>query len=426
MPVDESDWTAFEAILDAPKRKAPPVLYFKWAAALFVVFGLVGSLWYFAEIHRKAEPLVQNPSEQSANQTQENTANTSQSSSHDAGKIEQERATQETPIPSETFSQSPRKLLEAYNPSASSTDRSDAQPQSSQEIVRHPNRDVKIISPRVLLIPTPSWGWFEHASLAPYTAKNETNQDSSAISNKNKDKYPKKFTFPAMGPSLSIGFAYGFGSPKLVLKNAAPEKVHEDYNSTLRSAKKQTQSFRFEVNYEYRFLSGLHLTTGLNIISSTQIQQFNFENRKIPYLDVNGDILTYIQVPPSQSVTPTIFTSRQNINTVSIPVGIGYSYRISNRFSLGIRGRAGLGINWSNPYLGLDPVTLTEQNVRSSVNPFNFQAGGGVFGEYLYLEKWSVRGSFDWQTQNKQYKNSNNYNLINRYYLIKLSLVRYL
>lgn len=423
--VDESDWSAFEQFLDTPKKTSRRAIYFRWAAAFLVLLGLVAGITYFSLDSTSSEQIVNTqtvePQPQSRHPERGSTSRRAQTQT--------QTQPQSLPITIGTESlQTPEmstkpKSQPQPQPEINTELQSQPQPNFSTDITRQPILDVKTISPRVLLIPTPSWGWFEHALLPPYQAKEQEKQDTGAAPGNNKIKS----FLPPLGPSVAVGIVYGFGTPELSLKQGDPSQVHEDYNSALQGAKNSSQTFRFLAQYEYRLKFGLQLSAGLQMSSSVQVQQFSFENRKIPYFDPNGNILTYYFIPGSQPVPPTEFESRQNTYSATVPLNIGYTYRFGSKFSMGVRAQAGLGLNWAKSYSGLDPKTLAQKdNMNSSVNPLNFSFGGGLFGEYLYLEKWSVRASFDWTKQNLQYQNSNSYNMLNRYFECKLSLVRYL
>ncbi|MHB1277590.1 MAG: hypothetical protein ACYC1Q_04265, partial [Bacteroidia bacterium] len=165
---------------------------------------------------------------------------------------------------------------------------------------------------------------------------------------------------------------------------------------------------------------------GLQYSSQTQVRQYDFQLREIPYLGPNGDIWFYIPIPPNQSVTPTVFESKQSIHSASVPVSIGYAHTLGSNFRLGLRAQGSLGMNWSKDFTGLSPKTLSQTTLRANVNPMSVSYGGGLFAEYFYLRAWSARVSLDWTAQNKLYKTSNSYNVSNRYYEFKLALVRYL
>lgn len=415
--VDESDWAAFEQFLDTPKKTSRRVIYFRWAAAFLVLLGLVAGITYFSLDSTSSEQIVNTQTVEPQSQSQTQTQTQPEAQSQSQPEINTELQSQPQPQTQSEQGMPSRRAQPQPQPKTQS------QPNFSTDITRQSSLDVKTISPRVLLIPTPSWGWFEHALLPPYQAKEEEKQDTGAAPGNNKIKS----FLPPLGPSVAVGIVYGFGTPELSLKQGDPSQVHEDYNSALKGAKNSSQTFRLLAQYEYRLKFGLQLSAGLQMSSSVQVQQFSFENRKIPYFGTNGEIITYFVIPGSQPVPPTEFESRQNTYSATVPLNIGYTYRFGSKFSMGVRAQAGLGLNWAKSYSGLDPKTLAQKdNMNSSVNPLNFSFGGGLFGEYLYLEKWSVRASFDWTKQNLQYQNSNSYNMLNRYFECKLSLVRYL
>ena len=202
--------------------------------------------------------------------------------------------------------------------------------------------------------------------------------------------------------------------------------MHKDYASTQKETAAKTNVFRFFGQYEHRINLGLEFGAGLQFSSVTQVRSYSFENRNIPFIGLDGEIIAYIPVPNGQSVDATVFESRQNIYSASVPLSVGYAHTLGSNFRLGIRAQGNFGVNWSKAYANLNPKTLTEMSSAGNSNPFNMSYGGGVYGEYFYLSKWSLRGSFDWTAQNKQYQSQNNYNLQNRFYELRFSLVRYL
>ncbi|HCS20284.1 MAG TPA: hypothetical protein DIW47_06930, partial [Bacteroidetes bacterium] len=231
---------------------------------------------------------------------------------------------------------------------------------------------------------------------------------------------------PMTTPSLAFGLAYGFGNPSLTVGNNDTTQTHRQYEQTIKGAKQNSQVFRLFLQYEYRLKFGMEFGAGLQFSSQTQVQRYNFQLREIPYMDTNGNIMFYIPIPPWQAVTPTVFESKQQMFSASVPLSFGYAHTLGKNLRLGARAQGSIGLNWSKAFNGLSPKTLSETTVSANANPLNLSYGGGLFGEYFYLDSWSARLSLDWTAQNKLYKNSNSYNITNRYYEFKLALVRYL
>ncbi|MDX5321406.1 MAG: hypothetical protein LPK45_09785 [Bacteroidota bacterium] len=440
-PVQETEWDAFEQFMDARQPKKRPVAWWKYAAILLLLVSVGVVVWNpfsSSELTDKKESAqsttienVPQPELGSANPQSKNTVRpetlsgeSTSPSGHETNQGIESTSGQPSAKSSQTTDNS------AINPEASEsrTPRPEGlrevyTPQEEEiETSRFAERTVKTISPRVLLIPTPKWGWFEQSFLAVNTPA----EKPKANNNQNNPGRGKSIRVPSFGPAITAGVSYGFGNPALQTKTGDPSYVHEDYNNRLKESTARTNALRFFASYEYQMKAGIRVSAGIQYTQTTQTRQFNFEQRKIPYIGLDGEIITYLQIPAGQPVTPTVFVSEESIQTASIPLTLSYSRSLTPNLSFGVRAQSGIGLNWANQFNGLSPLTLTEESMSSPVNPMNLTYGGGLFGEYVYLSKWGIRANFDWVGQNKQYQSSNSYNLNNRFYECKLTLVRYL
>lgn len=437
-PIGEADWDAFVAFQDAQKPRRKPILY--WSAAIFVL-GLLSSilLWNFfgstdAKLNSNKSTPAPTQSEQGAPEVNNTTSagqeiQTQEIQTNKPGSVPE--STSETPTEEvsngtgtqQQAGQSPKgeQFVQERPTANSGNEGSGMDGETSTEwpiVARFAPLNLSSISPRVLLIPTPKWGWFEQAYITAYTPKSD--KDSS------KKTLPLAKVRPPMTPCIAAGFVYGFGTPQLTVPQGEQGEVHKDYEAREKEAKAKTTAFRFFAQYEYRLKLGLEFGAGLQFSSVTQVRSYSFENRSIPFIGLDGKIISYIDVPNGQPVNPTVIESRQNIYSATVPLSVGYARNIGSNLRLGIRAQGNLGMNWSKSYLSLDPKTLTESGRAGNSNPFSASYGGGLYGEYFYLSKWSLRGSLDWTAQNNQYKAGNSYNLQNRFYEIRFSLVRYL
>jgi|GEM_PF-2384388 len=435
--ITEADWDAFDAFQQKkkPSRKG---LFYLGAAALFIA--LLSTLLFLNRNTSVDSPKAANQPRNPAPQTEqgnqlatkpslsekESVSNPTEESEINANNNEEE--TSANTAQSTDHSSPGNTLPSADNETGAdipSTTPPSTQVLGTQNIESTPaaierNEEVKLsrIAPRVLRIPASQLGRFEHAYIAAYAPKEDKD------SNKNLLKFVKKL--PPMGPCIAVGLVYGFGTPQLSLTPGDPEQEHKDYAATEKGTSSRSNVFRFFGQYEYRIKAGLEFGAGLQFSSVTQVRKYSFENRNIPFIGPDDKILLYIRIPSNQSVDPTVFESRQNIYSATVPLTVGYAHAIGSKLRIGARVQGNMGLNWSKAYTNLNPKSLAETPSAGNSNPLNIGYGGGVYGEYFYLSKWSLRGSFDWTAQNKQYKSGNSYNLQNRFYEIRFSLVRYL
>jgi len=441
-PITESDWDAFDVFQQKRKPNRKPLFY--WGAAVLLM-GLLSALllWNSSPSSESTQGLNDSPStentstvsteqggtgtestdagEEVINSTKEVQANSGSESINSPTNTPAESVPQRSPEPKQKVKGEKPDLVEGNTPSTNPSAPSNQNPILDQaQVERFAPLHIPSISPKVLLIPTPTWGWFEQAYITAYEPKDQ--KDSNSVLSL------KKFTknLLPMGPCVAVGFVYGFGTPQLTVPASNPTEVHKDYEGAEKGSKAKTNVFRFFGQYEHRLNLGLEFSAGLQFSSVTQVRSYSFENRNIPVIGIDNEIIGYIHIPPSQSVDPTVFNSRQNIYSASVPMTIGYAHTLGNKLRIGVRAQGSLGMNWSKSYSTLNPKTLTEMNSAGNSNPFNMTYGGGVYGEYFYLSKWSLRGSLDWTAQNKQYNSKNSYNLQNRFYELRFSLVRYL
>ncbi len=438
VPVMESEWTAFETFRNKKESKRRRFIYLIAAALVFIaVSGML--VWKIQDAKRnnqiennlseKQNP-VQPSEEHIATPDQKANPENLESGGTQSGTPGTEPGTSGTkPGTSNTGTSNKGTSNTGSGSPAESQDITTPERQKGKEVepgtLDQPGFTPEItpplsVTPFVFRFPAPQLPWTEIPVVTAQKSSNDTDTGKT-LPGKNEKKF-----MPISTPSLAFGLAYGFGNPALTVENNDTTQTHRQYEQTLKGAKQNSQVFRMFLQYEYRLKFGLEFGAGLQFTSQTQVQRYNFQLREIPYLGPNGDIWFYIIIPPNQPVTPTVFESRQNIYTASVPLSLGYVHKLGTNFRLGMRAQGSLGMNWSKDFIGLSPKTLSETTVRANVNPLNLSYGGGLFGEYFYLDKWSARLSVDWTAQNKQFKVSNGYNITNRYYEFKLALVRYL
>lgn len=441
-PITEADWDAFDMFQQKRKPNRKPLFY--WGAAVLFL-GLLSALllWNTSPSSQTTHDLndpasseqtneaateqgltatePMDAAEQTTSSSEESIRNSEVESSNNTANSPNGSGKEITPAQEPTVqTESPQQVDGSTPNNNPSTPQVDSPIQEQTQVERLAPLNIPSISPKVLLIPTSTWGWFEHAYIASYEPKD--NKDSNTVADPTKIL---KNRLP-MSPCIAIGFVYGFGTPQLSVPASNPAEVHKDYESAEKGSKAKTNVFRFFGQYEYRLNLGLEFAAGLQFSSVTQVRSYSFENRNIPVFDQDDQILGYFKVPPSQSVDPTVLNSRQNIYSANVPLTIGYAHTLGNKLRIGVRAQGSFGMNWSKSYTTLNPKTLTEMSSPGNSNPFNMTYGGGLYGEYFYLSKWSLRGSLDWTAQNKQYTSKNSYNLQNRFYELRFSLVRYL
>jgi hypothetical protein len=167
------------------------------------------------------------------------------------------------------------------------------------------------------------------------TQKPEININPDSV--KLSEKTPSPPTLPKVKPTLftlSVMFSPDYTAHKTSI--SSPDLVHSSYLTIQNQQVKSALSYTTGIGFSFTPIKGLSIQTGLNYSKRVQKVNYNFNNQKIPVIDANsGRIRGYI-IDTSNHDFTTI-KSTNTLSYVQIPIMIGYSLQLTNRFSISLK-----------------------------------------------------------------------------------------
>ncbi len=152
-------------------------------------------------------------------------------------------------------------------------------------------------------------------------------------------------------------------SPKEYLTESP--STHIDYGKAIDNAVTPGVGFDVGLELKYRVFKHFKIGGGIEYRKLSNTVNYQYQTNKIPLIDsASGHILNYFESPDNKEYTSS---GSNDYTFISIPISIYYEFSLKGKWSLGAEGIYNHSFLLSQKSIGVNPTTLTLNNVSDAV-----------------------------------------------------------